>query len=77
MQMERLRCFMYVSTAYSNAHLGKNSTVHEQLYHLQEPIGQDVDHAAIVKHLLALPANEAQIEVCLIHSACALYQLSA
>lgn len=77
LQMERLRCFMYVSTAYSNAHLGKNSTVNEQLYHLQEPNGQDVDHVAIVTHLLALPASEAQSEVCLIYPAYALYHVNA
>ncbi len=51
---------MYVSTAYSNAHLEKNSTVKEQLYPLKEPDGKEVDHAAIVERLLALPVEEAQ-----------------
>ena len=64
LQMKRLQCFMYVSSAYSNAHLKKTNTVREQLYPLQEPSGQEVDHAAIVKRLLAMPVDEAQVEVC-------------
>lgn len=63
LQMKNLRCFMYVSTAYSNAHLQKYSTVKEQLYPLQEQDGQEVDHAAIVDRLLAMPVEEAQSEV--------------
>ena len=54
---------MYVSTAYSNAHLKRYSTVKEQLYPLREPSGQEVDHAAIVNRLLAMPIEEAQSEV--------------
>ena len=54
---------MYVSTAYSNAHLKKYSTVKEQLYPLQEQDGQEVNHAAIVDRLLAMPVQEAQSEV--------------
>ena len=54
---------MYVSTAYSNAHLKKYSTVKEQLYPLREQGGQEVDHAAIVDRLLAMPVDEAQREV--------------
>ena len=56
---------MYVSTAYSNAHLKKYSTVKEQLYPLREQDGQEVDHAAIVNRLLAMPVEEAQSEVAL------------
>ncbi len=62
-QMKKLRCFMYVSTAYSNAHLKKYSTVHEQLYPLREQDGREVDHAAVVDRLLAMPVEEAQQEV--------------
>ena len=54
---------MYVSTAYSNAHLKKYSTVKEQLYPLREQDGREVDHAAIVDRLLAMPVDEAQREV--------------
>lgn len=54
---------MYVSTAYSNAHVKKYTTVKEQLYPLQEPDGREVDHAAIVDRLLAMPVEEAQSEV--------------
>ena len=54
---------MYVSTAYSNAHLERYSTVHEQLYPLREPGGGEVDHAAVVDRLLAMPVEEAQQEV--------------
>ena len=54
---------MYVSTAYSNAHLKKYSTVKEQLYPRREQDGQQVDHAAIVDCLLAMPVEEAQSEV--------------
>lgn len=54
---------MYVSTAYSNAHLKRYSTVKEQLYPLREQDGREVDHAAIVDRLLAMPVNEAQKEV--------------
>ena len=66
--MKKLRCFMYVSTAYSNAHLKKYSTVKEQLYPLKEQDGQEVDHAAIVERLLAMPIEEAQLEVALMHT---------
>lgn len=62
-QMKKLRCFMYVSTAYSNAHLKRYSTVHEQLYPLREQDGREVDHAAVVDRLLAMPVEEAQQEV--------------
>ena len=62
-QMKKLRCFMYVSTAYSNAHLKKYSTVHERLYPLREQDGREVDHAAVVDRLLAMPVEEAQQEV--------------
>ncbi|KAL0029274.1 hypothetical protein WJX79_006937 [Trebouxia sp. C0005] len=62
-KMKKLRCFMYVSTAYSNAHLKKYSTVHEQLYPLREQDGREVDHAAVVDRLLAMPVEEAQQEV--------------
>ncbi|KAL3162395.1 Fatty acyl-CoA reductase 2, variant 2 [Trebouxia sp. C0010 RCD-2024] len=62
-KMKKLRCFMYVSTAYSNAHLKKYSTVKEQLYPLREQDGQEVDHAAVVDRLLAMPVDEAQQEV--------------
>lgn len=61
---------MYVSSAYCNAHMPKCSTVYEQLYHLRDSSGKDVDHAAIVKHLLALPPEEAQAEVCLVCPSC-------
>ena len=61
--MQNLRCFMYVSTAYSNAHLKRYSTVHEQLYPVREQDGSEVDHAAIVNRLLAMPVEEAQQEV--------------
>ena len=61
---------MYVSTAYSNAHLKKYSTVHEQLYPLREPNGQEVDHSAVVDRLLAMPVEEAQQEVSLPSAAC-------
>ena len=64
LQMKRLQCFMYVSSAYFNAHLEKNSTVREQLHPLQEPSGQQADHAAIVERLLAMPVEQAQAEVC-------------
>lgn len=67
LQMKKLRCFMYVSTAYSNAHVKKYTTVKEQLYPLREPNGQEVDHAAIVDRLLAMPVEEAQSEV---HTCC-------
>lgn len=63
LQMKNLQCFMYVSTAYSNAHVKKYTTVKEQLYPLQEPNGQEVDHAAIVDRLLAMPVEEAQSKV--------------
>lgn len=62
-QMKKLWCFMYVSTAYSNAHLKRYSTVHEQLYPLREQDGREVDHAAVVDRLLAMPVEEAQQEV--------------
>ena len=63
MQMTRLRCFMYVSTAYSNSHCARGSTVTEQLHPLLGADGQPADPAAIVRHLMQTPRDEAQTEV--------------
>ncbi|DBA88637.1 TPA: Fatty acyl-CoA reductase 2, variant 3 [Trebouxia sp. C0005] len=61
-----LRCFMYVSTAYANAHsdlvTGDVATM-EQLYPLRNAIGLSLDHASVVELLLGLPPAEAQLEV--------------
>lgn len=64
-QMSKLRCFMYVSTAYSNAHVchGSMITLKEELYSLPDERGMPLDHAAYVKHLLALDPQAAQQEV--------------
>lgn len=64
MQMTRLRCFMYVSTAYSNSHCARGSTVTERLYPLKGADGQPADPAAIVRHLMQTPRDQAQAEVC-------------
>ncbi|KAA6426693.1 hypothetical protein WJX79_004063 [Trebouxia sp. C0005] len=60
--MQRLRCFMYVSTAYANAHSDLKVAV-EQLYPLQDANGVLLDHAAITQHLLSLCPEQAQLEV--------------
>lgn len=63
MQMHKLRCFMYVSTAYSNSHVKKYSLVKEQLYPLKDAEGNVADHKAIVQRLLGMPDDEAMQEV--------------
>ena len=63
LQMKQLRCFMYVSTAYANAHLGSGITAQEQLYPVRDEQGQALDHAALAHQLLSLPAAQAQKEV--------------
>ena len=63
MQMTRLRCFMYVSTAYSNSHCARGSTVREQLHPLVGADGQPADPAAIVRHLMQTPRDQTQAEV--------------
>eukprot|EP00891_Asterochloris_glomerata_P006070 jgi/Astpho2/6070/fgenesh1_pg.00084_%23_59_t len=62
-RMTRLRCFMYVSTAYSNSHCARGSTVTERLYPLKGADGQPADPAAIVRHLMQTPRDQAQAEV--------------
>lgn len=62
MQMHRLRCFMYVSTAYSNSHVERYSLVKEQLYSMKDAQGNVADHKAIVERLLGMPADEAMQE---------------
>lgn len=61
--MKQLRCFMYVSTAYANAHLGAGITAQEQLYPVRDEQGQALDHTALSHRLLSLPAAQAQEEV--------------
>ena len=63
MQMTRLRCFMYVSTAYSNSHCMRGSTVIEKLYPLVGSDGQPADPAGIVHHLMQMPRDQAEAEV--------------
>ena len=62
LQMTQIRCFMYVSTAYANAHLGPRSPK-EQLYPVIDEQGHSLDHSALARHLLSLPATQAQDEV--------------
>ena len=71
LQMKQLRCFMYVSTAYANAHLGPGITAEEQLYPVRDEQGQALDHAALAHRLLSLPAAQAQEEVGCASSFCA------
>lgn len=61
-QMQRLRCFMYVSTAYASAHSAPKVAM-EQLYPLQDANGVVLDHAAVTQRLLSLSPEQAQIEV--------------
>lgn len=63
LQMHKLRCFMYVSTAYSNSHVKRYSLVKEQLYPLKDQEGNVANHAAIVERLLGMPDDEAMQEV--------------
>lgn len=60
-QMQRLRCFMYVSTAYANSHSGIRVAL-EQLYPLHAN-GTPLDHAAVTQYLLSLSPEQALIEV--------------
>ncbi len=64
LQMQRLRCFMYVSTAYANAHSDLKVAM-ERLYPLQDANGVLLDHAAITQHLLSLSPEQAQLRVIL------------
>ena len=63
MQMTRLRCFMYVSTAFSSSHCARGSVVTEQLHPLVGSGGQPADPAGIVRHLMQTPPDQAQAEV--------------
>lgn len=60
-RMQRLRCFMYVSTAYANSHSGIRVAL-EQLYPLHAN-GTPLDHAAVTQYLLSLSPEQALIEV--------------
>ena len=72
LQMKQLRCFMYVSTAYANAHLGSGPQlfVKEQLYPIRDEDGQPLNHAALANHLMSLPPAQAQQEVRLSKALC-------
>lgn len=60
--MQRLRCFMYVSTAYANSHSDPKVAM-EQLCPLQDANGVPMDHAAVTEYLLSLSPEQAKIEV--------------
>lgn len=66
-QMRKLQCFMYVSTAYALAHSDllnhTEVTTMEQLYPLRDDAGVVLDHAAVVDHLMSLSLTQAQTEV--------------
>ena len=57
--MPNLRAFVYVSTAYVNAHLPRGSHVEERIYPLHHSDGSRVQHAALAAALLALPPGRA------------------
>lgn len=61
-RMERLRCFLHVSTAYVNVNLPRGSSIEERIYPLR--LGQQlIDHAEIVEDLLSLKPDDANVRV--------------
>jgi len=59
-RMERLRCFLHVSTAYVNVNLPRGSSIEERIYPLK--LGQQlIDHAEIVEDLLSLKPDDANV----------------
>ena len=58
---------MYVSTVYAIAHSDQlNHTevaTMEQLYPLHDEAGVELDHSAVVSHLMSLSPTQAQTEV--------------
>jgi fatty acyl-CoA reductase len=61
-QMQQLRCFLHVSTAFVNANQPRGSIIEERLYPLK--LGADeVSHAAVVDELMFLDADDANVRV--------------
>jgi fatty acyl-CoA reductase len=62
MQMQQLRCFLHVSTAYVNINQPRGSSIEERIYPLKLGSGV-VSHAAVVEDLLSLEADDANVRV--------------
>lgn len=61
-RMQRLRCFLHVSTAYVNVNLPRGSSVEERIYPLK--LGEhSLNHAEVVEDLLSLEPEEANCRV--------------
>lgn len=61
-RMQRLRCFLHVSTAYVNVNLPRGSSVEERIYPLK--LGEQlINHAEIVEDLLSLEPEDANCRV--------------
>jgi fatty acyl-CoA reductase len=65
-QMQQLRCFLHVSTAYVNVNQPRGSSVEERIYPLK--LGSEVvSHAAVVEDLLSLEPDDANVRVSSMH----------
>jgi hypothetical protein len=61
--MKELRGFVYISTAYVNAHQPSGSRIQEQLYPLLSQDGSPLQHAALAAQLAALKPKAAEKKV--------------
>lgn len=59
-QLQHLRGFVYVSTAYVNANLPRGSHVEERVYPLLHSSGNRILHGHLAAQLAALPASKAE-----------------
>jgi hypothetical protein len=63
-EMQHIKSFLHVSTAYVNCHLGRNKHVEEKQY-LVSLRGGPVEHAQLIQELLDLAPDEAERRVSL------------
>lgn len=65
-QMQRLRCFLHVSTAFVNANQPRGSMIEERLYPLKLGAGE-ASHAEVVEELMFLNPEDANVRVSCFH----------
>ena len=61
-EMQHIKSFLHVSTAYVNCHLGRERHVEERQYPVSLN-GQTVSHGELIKELLALSPDDAEHRV--------------
>lgn len=64
-EMKGLQGFVYISTAYVNAHLPSGSRIEERIYPLQAQDGSTLQHSKVAAQLAAMKPKKAEKTVLL------------